>query len=357
MGILNGAFDTDLSSWITAITGDADVLWDNSGLTPGRARLRVYQCSEAHLSQSVVIDGGTLTFDWQTGTDNWMELPEWKLTIGGTVIYNEMFTLNKGTGYSGTKTVDVSPYIGQTAVLEFYILPSIYCANGDHANTYLWIDNVKTQCTPNRQCEPGQTGYETDGCGNRRANPACLTTGSASFSSTPPGAEIFIDGSDQGVMTPATITSIPTGSHDYTLKLAGFLDSTGTVQVVENQTITVSTQLIPVEGCIYFITSVPGAKIYVDNVDTGKVTPALVCGLSLATHTYMLVLPGYAVITGSVVLGTGQGATITGTLVREAKKGAGALVLVTLLGLGALGAVIFATREKKQTDYTPPAGR
>ncbi|MBU0778386.1 PEGA domain-containing protein, partial [Patescibacteria group bacterium] len=29
-------------------------------------------------------------------------------------------------------------------------------------------------CTPNWQCEPGQTGYEIDGCGNRRANPACV---------------------------------------------------------------------------------------------------------------------------------------------------------------------------------------
>jgi len=29
-------------------------------------------------------------------------------------------------------------------------------------------------CVPNWQCEPGQTGFEIDGCGNRRANPACV---------------------------------------------------------------------------------------------------------------------------------------------------------------------------------------
>ncbi len=32
---------------------------------------------------------------------------------------------------------------------------------------------VTIPCTPNWQCESGQTGYETDGCGNRRANPTC----------------------------------------------------------------------------------------------------------------------------------------------------------------------------------------
>lgn len=28
-------------------------------------------------------------------------------------------------------------------------------------------------CVPGWQCEPGQTGWEIDGCGNRRENPAC----------------------------------------------------------------------------------------------------------------------------------------------------------------------------------------
>jgi len=213
-------------------------------------------------------------------------------------------------------------------------------------------------CVPSWTCEIPLNGFEVDGCGNSRANPACLpitlAKGSIKFTSTISGAEVFLDGTDQGVKTPVTITDIPAGSHEYSLKLAGFLDYTGTVQVVENQTVEASAALVPAESCIYFNTSIPGARIYVDNVDTGKVTPALICGLSLATHTYMLVLPGYAVITGSVVLGTGQGAIITETLVLQAKKGTGAMVLVTLLGLGVLGAVVFATRDKKQDTYNPP---
>lgn len=35
------------------------------------------------------------------------------------------------------------------------------------------VAKFQAACTPNWQCEPGYTGYETDGCGNRRRNTAC----------------------------------------------------------------------------------------------------------------------------------------------------------------------------------------
>jgi hypothetical protein len=38
------------------------------------------------------------------------------------------------------------------------------------AGTCIITANV---CVPGWLCEPGQTGYEIDGCGNRRTNPAC----------------------------------------------------------------------------------------------------------------------------------------------------------------------------------------
>lgn len=38
------------------------------------------------------------------------------------------------------------------------------------AGTCSAIINV---CVQNWQCEPRQTGFEVDGCGTRRANPAC----------------------------------------------------------------------------------------------------------------------------------------------------------------------------------------
>jgi len=144
MAIINGTFDTNISGWTPTVGGNADVLWDNSGPTPGRMRLREYQCAQpCKVSQTFLIDKTTLSFDWQTLADRWYENPGWKLTVGTTIVKNEGFNIGNGTGYSGTNSVDVSSYIGQTATIEFSIIASSYCSIVDHANTYIWIDNVK----------------------------------------------------------------------------------------------------------------------------------------------------------------------------------------------------------------------
>ncbi len=64
--------------------------------------------------------------------------------------------------------------------------------------------------------------------------------GSINFESNPVGAEIFLDDVDQQKLTPFTITDIPAGDHSYKLTLADHTDITGTVTVLENQTVTVS---------------------------------------------------------------------------------------------------------------------
>ena len=185
--------------------------------------------------------------------------------------------------------------------------------------------------------------------------------GSISFASTPSGAQVFLDGQDQEMVTPATLTNVPTGSHAFTLKLAGYNDYTGIVEVLENQISTVTATLTPAEGCIYFNTTPAGAKIFIDDVDTGQVTPALVCGLTLGAHTYRLSLTGYQDITGSVDLVAGQGTTVTGTLPKKG-IGTGTIIVLTLLGAGVLGAVILGSGEKttivnREFTRRPPGGR
>lgn len=383
MGIINGTFDTDLNGWEPTINGNADVIWDN-----GKARLRIYKCDGVASMQQTFVIGKTLSFDYISKADQWTELPGLKLIVDGAVVIDERIpfqtgTLQVGQPVSGTISKDVSAYEGKTATVQFNIIPSSYCGNSDHGNTYLWIDNVTTPCTPNWQCEqplngyesdgcgnrrlnsacnpctpnwqcePGQTGYEIDGCGNRRENPACLAKGSIKFTSTPAGAEIFLDGMDQDEKTPKTITNVPVGSHEYILKLEGFKDSTDRVQVLENQTAEVSVSLIPLESCIYFVTSVPGAKIYVDNVDKGKFTPDLICGLGLGSHTYGLELPGYVAVRGTAGIGAGQGVVVASVLTPVEKGiGAGTILGITILSIGVLGAVVLAIRKRQ-----PPTAR
>lgn len=208
--IINGSFDNNLDGW-TAIRDclrygggnlgdvcarwpgwtDSEILWDN-----GRARLRVLRCADAYLEQTFKITGSPISFDTEVRTDGNGENQGYDLLVDGTVIKSE------GLG-TGTKLIDVSQYIGQSATLRFWIKYGSYCYMNDHGNTYLWVDNVKvpcprvwrceqppngyefndcnerrpnpacSPCIPEWKCEEGQTGYEADGCGNRRENIEC----------------------------------------------------------------------------------------------------------------------------------------------------------------------------------------
>ncbi|QQS36669.1 MAG: PEGA domain-containing protein [Ignavibacteriales bacterium] len=61
-------------------------------------------------------------------------------------------------------------------------------------------------------------------------------TGSVFISSTPSGAQIWVHGVDSGKVTPNTISNLSAGTHQFTLKLAEFLDTTFSITVVANQT-------------------------------------------------------------------------------------------------------------------------
>jgi hypothetical protein len=70
-------------------------------------------------------------------------------------------------------------------------------------------------------------------------------TGTLSVSSSPSGAQVFVDNVYAGV-TPVSLTSVSTGSHIVLLKLAGYSDFEVTAQVSAGQTTPVSATLIPV---------------------------------------------------------------------------------------------------------------
>ncbi|MDP3353382.1 MAG: PEGA domain-containing protein, partial [Flavobacteriaceae bacterium] len=100
-------------------------------------------------------------------------------------------------------------------------------------------------------CDHSQIGKENNNSSQGRSvnimADVCLL-GSVSFVSYPPGAEIFMDGVDQDVKTPAIVTNVPAGSHEYVLKLAGYRDYLGSITVLESQTVLASVNLIPVSS-------------------------------------------------------------------------------------------------------------
>lgn len=152
-------------------------------------------------------------------------------------------------------------------------------------------------------------------------------TGNVQFLSNPSGAEIWLAPIGQTPVyqnktTPDTIANLPIGDYDYILKLTNYNDYIGStpVTIIKDQVAIVGPiSLVPVEGCIYFTSLPPGAQIFLDTtpatvVNTGFVTPKLICGLSLGQHCYKLVIAGYENKTGCVTLGTGEGETIVDTL-------------------------------------------
>jgi hypothetical protein len=75
------------------------------------------------------------------------------------------------------------------------------------------------------------------------------TTGNISCASTPAGAEIWLDGTDLGGVTPATVQGVPAGTHAVKLTLANYQDWTDNdVQVTAGQTTNVNATLVPVGG-------------------------------------------------------------------------------------------------------------
>jgi phage replication-related protein YjqB (UPF0714/DUF867 family) len=140
-----------------------------------------------------------------------------------------------------------------------------------------------------------------------------VITGSISFSSTPAGAEIFIDGTDQMLTTPVTISNIIPGDHSYTLKLTGYHDYSNTVTVTGGQTATIVQTLTSVYGNISFDSTPEGAEILLDNVDTGQKTPATISNVMEGTHSFRLKLEGYYDYTGTVTITGEQTAVVTAT--------------------------------------------
>lgn len=140
-------FEGGIGAWETATWGgyNGDVTADD-----GRMRLRVYRCHNAQATHDLGTHSGTLrvSFDWEVNADQWWEHTDWALeTADGQEI---PYTVVSGQdvprpGYRGDRSgsVTVEAEVDGPVRVRFYIEPSSYCSNFDHADTYLWVDDVE----------------------------------------------------------------------------------------------------------------------------------------------------------------------------------------------------------------------
>ncbi len=364
MGIINGAFDIDLSGWSTsAVPGQYGVVWDN-----GKAKLWNYPyCtgSVANLSQDFVIDNKILSFDWwSSGT-----------RIYGAVVYSVSVFI-EGQGWigiagreigwsstdptSGTEYIDLSQYIGKTCRTTFYLKT----IGGFPCNLYMWVDNVvltpdwgtlRVSSIPgnaniyiddsfiNITPDTGSIDLTNISLGNHTVKitktdyfdyiivinvyagklydiPATLSpkTGCLSIYTDPAGAKIFLSErngqtlNDTGFSTFKQICDLFWGDYKWKLTLPKYEPKSGLAHLtsIAGASISETLSLIGI-GCIYFDTNPSGAKIIVDGGDTGLVTPNKICNLVLGEHTYSLELSGYIIETGSVILTSTQGELVS----------------------------------------------
>lgn len=245
-------------------------------------------------------------------------------------------------------------------------------------------------CFPVWTCETPLNGYENDGCGNRRLNTACNPpqVGNISFTSTPSGAKIFLDGTDQAVNTPNIVSNVPVGTHTYILRLAGYNDYAGSISVTMGQTAAVTATMTvactpvwkceqplngyeadgcgnrrlnptcnpPQVGSISFISTPQGAEIFIDGADQNIKTPATIFNIPVGTHTYTLKQTGYNDVTGTANVGLNQVAVASETFTPVTIPGIGSgTLLLGLLAFGVVGIIIL--NSAKQTTISVASDR
>jgi PKD repeat protein len=135
-------------------------------------------------------------------------------------------------------------------------------------------------------------------------------TGDLTVTSTPVGAAIFIDGADTGEVTNTTLDGIAVGEHTVTLRKDGYADAVAVVTIVYNETATLHQDLIEAHGSIAVASTPTGAAIFLDGIETGKLTNALLENVPAGDHVITLKLAGYADASKTVTVADNETATV-----------------------------------------------
>lgn len=106
--------------------------------------------------------------------------------------------------------------------------------------------------------------------------------GFVSIESDPPGAKIYEDGRNSGLVTPDSLGWLEEKEYIFTLKKNLYRDTSFSIRVLEAEpkSIFIDYHSNPrMLGGIIFTTNLAGAKIFVNNEDTGLLSPAEMKGL------------------------------------------------------------------------------
>jgi hypothetical protein len=100
--------------------------------------------------------------------------------------------------------------------------------------------------------------------------------GSIYVNSNPTGAEIFLQGSTTGKITPDSITNLAPNSYDLRIRLNDYADSSLVVNVKAGLKTTID---IDLTGTLSVESNPSGAEIFLNSISTGRTTPATIDSL------------------------------------------------------------------------------
>lgn len=141
-------------------------------------------------------------------------------------------------------------------------------------------------CKTNPPTEPNQAEY-----------------GTINLRSNIDGAEIFVDNISTGKFTPDSLITVTVGSHILELKKVGFFTFVDTIDVQLNQeTKVIATLSVIMDfGIINVLSNESDAEIYLDGINTGKVTPDTI-RTTIGEHIVELHKNGYNITTDTVTV-------------------------------------------------------
>jgi serine/threonine-protein kinase len=128
--------------------------------------------------------------------------------------------------------------------------------------------------------------------------------------STPPGAEIYLDGQKRPEQTPARIGELSAGTYQVRLWLDGHQSFREDVTVnAERQVGKLSATLVsdaPPTASLELTSEPPGAKVAIDGKETDQVTPVVLRSLAPGEHRVQLTKPGFKPYAAEVTLEAGK---------------------------------------------------
>ncbi|WP_328590980.1 PEGA domain-containing protein [Methanofollis fontis] len=141
--------------------------------------------------------------------------------------------------------------------------------------------------------------------------------GTLQINSTPSGAAVYLNGTDTGDLTNATLADKPVGTYNVTVELNGYDPATEVVTLSKDETEDVSFTLVQQLGILQINSTPSGAAVYLNGTATGDLTNVTLADKPVGTYNVTVELDGYDPATEVVTLSKDETEEVAFTLVQQ----------------------------------------